>query len=253
MTREAELPGIIRVGYPNSTTTCHSVALMLSSDPEACPGRKTYVAMFRQLTLAYFAVALTAGITGCGSSGGSGGTGPLASDSAATILTEATANTIAAQSFTMSGGTTGQSVDLTIVRGLGCSGTIVQGTTKWKLIWIGKTIYAHQSGMPANEWMRGASSASNLQGLIALCQPSSLLGSLATSGVSSATRSVTVYGGQPALSLTLPVTQNNVQPGSIVVTDTQTPVLLDISEPGTGHFTFTGYGATKTIAPPAAS
>jgi hypothetical protein len=60
-----------------------------------------------------------------------------------------------------------------------------------------------------------------------------------------------VYHGQPALALTLPGTeQDPSQTGSIVVTDTQKPVLLNVSEPGSGAFAFTGYGATKTIAPP---
>jgi hypothetical protein len=208
------------------------------------------VAMFRRLALAYLAVALTAGINGCGSSPGS--TGPLASDSVAAIISAATADTIAAQSFTLSGGTSGSlSVDLTIVRGLGCSGTIVQGATTSKLIWIGKTVYEHSAGTPANEWMRGASTASGVQGLIALCTPSSLLASLSATGVSGATRSVTVYDGQPALALTLPGTaQDPGQTGSIIVTDMQNPVLLNISESGFGQFTFTGYGAAKTIAPP---
>ena len=204
--------------------------------------------MFRRLAVACLAGALTAGITGCGSSSGS----PLASDSVATIISEATANTIAAQSFTLSGGTSAShSVDLTIVRGLGCSGTIVQGTATAKLIWIGKTVYAHSAGMPANTWMRGADDLASVQGLIALCRPSSLLAPLSAAGVSGATRSVTVYDGQPALALTLPGTEQDPgQTESIIVTDTPKPVLLDISDPGVGEFTFTGYGAAKTIAPP---
>ena len=211
------------------------------------------MAMFRQVALAYLAVALTAGIAACGSSGGSGSTDPLAPYSVTSIITAAKANTIAAQSFTVSGGTSASlSVDLTIVRGLGCDGTIVQGTTKSKLIWIGTTAYAHTASMPADEWMRGASSASDIQGLIDLCKPSTLLAPLSASGFSSATRSVMMYDGQPAVTLTLPGTgQGSGQPGSVVVTDTQTPVLLNISEPGAGNFTFTGYGAAKTITPPA--
>jgi hypothetical protein len=211
--------------------------------------------MFRQVALPCLAVALTAGIIGCGSSAGSGSTDPLEPDSAATIITEAKANTIAAQSFTVSGGTSASlSVDLTIVRGQGCAGTIVQGSTKSKLIWIGTTVYAHTASMPTDEWMRGASTASNVQGLLDLCKPGTLLAALSASGISSATRSVTVYDGQSALALSLPGTeQDNNEPGSIVVTDTQDPVLLNISEPGSGNFTFTGYGATKTITPPAAN
>jgi hypothetical protein len=205
--------------------------------------------MFRQLALAFLGVALTTGITGCGSPGSAS---PLASDSVTTIFTDATANTIAAQSFTIAGGTSASLfVDLTIVRGLGCSGSIDQGTTRSQLIWIGKTVYEHTSGMPTNEWMRGPSTASGAQGLIDLCNPSSLLAPLSASGISSATRSVTVYHGQPALDLTLPGTaQDPGLTGLIVVTDTQKPVLLDISEPGSGAFAFTGYGATKTISPP---
>lgn len=209
------------------------------------------MARFRQLALPYLAIALMAGISGCGSSGSAS---PLASDSVTTIFTEATANTIAAQSFTVAGGTSASLfVDLTIVRGLGCSGTILQGTTTSKLIWIGNTVYEHSSGMPTDEWMRGASTASGVQDLIALCNPNSLLAPLSATGVSSATRSVGVYHGQPALDLTLPGTaQDPSQTGLIVVTDTPKPVLLDISEPGSGAFAFTGYGATKTITPPGA-
>jgi hypothetical protein len=196
---------------------------------------------------------LAAGITGCGSSAGSGSPGPLASDNVATIIAQATTNTIGAQSFTVSGDTSlSFSFDVTIVRGLGCSGTVHVGAIKWKLIWVGKTVYGHSGSMPANEWMRGASSASNIQGLINVCNPSTLLEPLSASDISSATRSVTVYDGQPALTFTLPETDvGTSQPGSIVVTDTQTPVLLNISVPGSGDFTFTAHGATKTITPPA--
>ena len=160
------------------------------------------MARFRQLALACLAVALTAGITGCGS------TDPLAADSVTTIITEAKANTIAAQSFTVSGGPSASlSVDLTIVRGLGCSGTIVQGTTTWKLIWTGQTVYAHTARMPTNEWMRAASSASNIQGLIDLCKPGSLLAPLSASGLSSAVQTAGLRAvvdtkadpGEPAL------------------------------------------------------
>ena len=208
------------------------------------------MAMLRPVVLASIAAALVAGVAGCGS----GSSDPLAGDSAATIITEAKANTIAAQSLTISGGepSAHASIDLTIVHGLGCTGTVTQssGTTS-TLIWIGKTVYAHTKGMPATEWMKGTSSESNLQGLLALCMPGSLLASLDPSDVTSATRSVTVYDGGPALSLSLPGTAGG-QGGTIVVTDTATPVLLKISQPGSGGLTFSRYGATKTIAPPAA-
>jgi hypothetical protein len=210
--------------------------------------------MFRRRALGYLTVLLTAGIAGCGSSGGSGSTSALASDNVATIISEATTNTIAAQSVTVSGDISATfSFDVTIVRGLGCKGNVDLGAVKWKLIWVGKTVYAQSGSMPAGEWMRGASTASNVQGLINVCNPSVLLEPLSASGISSATRSVTVYDGQPALTLALPGTaKNNDQPGAIVVTDTQTPVLLNLSVPGAGKISFAGYGEVTTISPPAA-
>jgi hypothetical protein len=142
---------------------------------------------------------------------------------------------------------------LTIVRSVGCTGTVTQGTTKSKLIWVGKAVYAQPASMGSNEWMRGASTDADLQSLIRVCEPSSFLDPLlSVSGASSATRSVTVYDGQPALSFSLPeVSQGNGKPATIVVTDTQAPLLLNVAEPGSGNFTFTGYGAAKTIVPPA--
>lgn len=210
--------------------------------------------MFRPVALTWLAIALAAGIIGC-SSGSSGGNSPLAPDSATTIITDATANTLAAQSFTISGGTSASvSIDLTIVRSVGCTGTITQGTTKSMIIWIGKTVYGHKAGMPSNEWAKGASTDANVQSLVSLCEPSNFLDPLLSlSGVSNATRSVIVYDGQPALSLSLPETsQGNGKPATIVVTNTQTPLLLNIAQPGSGNFTFTGYGAAKTIEPPGA-
>ena len=206
--------------------------------------------MLRHLVLASVVVALAAGVAGCGSGNG----GPLAADSPAAIIAEAKANTIAAQSFTVSGGepSAGLSVDLTIVHGVGCTGTITQGSGNTStLIWTGKTVYAHNKGLPVNEWMRGTSSDSDLQGLLSLCRPSSLLASLDASSVTNATRSVTVYGGQPALSLSFPGTAG-AQGGTIVVTDTATPVLLNIAQSGSLGLVFSRYGATRTIAPPAA-
>jgi hypothetical protein len=208
--------------------------------------------MFRQVGVC-LAIAVAAGITGCGSPGP---TGPLASASVAAIIADATSNTLAAQSFTISGGTSATSaVDLTIVRNVGCTGTITHGTSKARFILIGATAYAHSAGMPADEWMKGSSSQASIQNLVNLCKPSSFLTPLLTAtGVSSATRSDTVYDGQQALSLSIPGTAaDGNQPATIVVTDTQAPVLLKIAQPGSGDFTFTGYGAAATIVAPTAS
>jgi hypothetical protein len=208
-------------------------------------------AMFRRVA-PFIAVAVTVGIAACSSSGGIGGSGPLASESVKTIRAQATANTLAAQSFTISGSAaTSSSVDLMIVHGVGCSGTISQSTGTSKFIWIGATAYAHTASMPANEWMKGSSSQADLQSLINLCKPASYLDPLLNvSGADSATAATTVYKGQSALTLSLPGT--NGETGS-VVSDARKPLLLDVSEPGSGSFTFSGYGATETITAPASS
>jgi hypothetical protein len=206
--------------------------------------------MSRRLALAFLAVALAAGAAGCGSSGGGD---PLAPDSTTAIIAEAMTNTVAARSVTISGGASAtQSVDLTFVRGVGCTGTITQGATTSTLIWIGKAVYAHSAGAPANQWMRGTSSDPSLQGLLALCVPSSILAPLSPSAFSGATRSATVVGGQPALALTPPGSGTS-GPGTVIVSDTATPVVLAITSPGHGSLTFSGYGAAKTITPPSAS
>jgi hypothetical protein len=212
--------------------------------------------MFRQIALASVVIALAAAVTGCGSSGSSGGSSPLAPDTVAAIIQQATANTLASQSFTISGGASATlSIDMTIVRSVGCTGIITQGATKEKLIWVGKTVYGQKTGMAANQWQRGASDEANLQGLISVCEPSTFLDPLlSATGDTNATRSVTTYNGQPALSLSLPASsQSSGKAATIVVTNTDTPLLLSITEPGAGNFTFTGYGAVKTIEPPSAS
>jgi hypothetical protein len=212
--------------------------------------------MFRQIALASSLIALAAGITACGSSGSGGGSSPLASDTVATIIQQATANTLQSQSFTISGGTTGSAtIHMTIVRTVGCAGTITQGAAVQKLVWVGKTVYGQKTGMPANQWQRGTSTDADLQSLISVCEPSTYLDPLlTTSGGTNASRSVTVVGGQPALTLSLPASnQSTGKPATIVVTNTPAPLLLSITEPGSGNFTFTGYGAAKTITPPSAS
>jgi hypothetical protein len=195
---------------------------------------------------ACLAIALAAAIAGCGSSGG----GPLASDSDATIIALAKADTIAAQSVTMSGRPTSSiSVNLAIVPGTGCAGTITQGTTKSRLVLVGNTIYAHTDGMPTKVWMKGTAASQAV--LAALCQLESVLAPLSASTVTSAKRSVTLYAGQPALTLSW-IDGATGQSSSLTVTDTAAPLLLSITE-GSASISFAGYGATKKIDPPSAS
>jgi hypothetical protein len=207
------------------------------------------VALFRRAGLACLGIALAAGVAGCGSSGNSGSGDPLASESVATIIAQAKAYTIAAQSVTISGRPTSSiSVDLAIVPNTGCTGTVTQGTAKSQLVLDGNTIYAHTEGMPANQWEKGT--AASQASLASLCQLGSILAPPSPSAVTNATRSVTVYAGQPALTLS-GSDQATGKPGSVTVTDTAEPVLLNITGAG-GSLSFTGYGATKKIDPPSA-
>jgi hypothetical protein len=194
-------------------------------------------------------IALGAGLAGCGSPGSPGSAGPLAQDSAAAVIELAKAHTAAAQSVTVAGRPgPGISVDLAIVPGAGCTGTVTQRGTTSRLIVDGSTVYAHTAGMPANEWERG--SAASQPGLAGLCQLATILAPLSASSVAGAARSVAVHAGQPALTLsgTDPATG---KPVSVTVTDTAEPVMLSITGAG-GSLSFTGYGATKKIEPPSA-
>lgn len=208
------------------------------------------MALFRRQGLACLVTALAAAAAGCGSPGNPGSGDPLASESTATIIAQAKAYTIAAQSVTMSGRpNSGLSVNLAIVPSTGCAGTITRGATTATLILDGATIYEHTQGMPASQWMRGT--AASQAGLASLCQLGTLLASLSASAVTDATRSVTVYAGQPALTLS-GSDQATGKPGSVTVTDTAQPVLLNITGSG-GTLSFTRYGETKEIDPPSAA
>jgi hypothetical protein len=191
-----------------------------------------------------------------GTSSSAAAADPLAATSIASILSEARANTIAAQSVSIAGtGTSsGQkiSLDLTYVHGVGCSGSVTQAGTTAKITLIGTKIWLNAPPMPAGQYTSGKASDATFQGAASICSLSGLLGSLTASSITGATKTVTTLDGQPVVD----ISGKDKKTGSLstaVVADTVNPVLLEVIGRGSdgGTLNFTGYGATKTLTPPA--
>ena len=223
------------------------------------------------------AIAAAAGclaLSACGSSSGAASSAstadPLASLSAAKIEAEATANAVAAATLTMNGTITqsGQAEtidDLRIKRGVGCAGTIVEGSKgSFKLILIGSTIYINPDrkfwmaygGSDASavitlingRYLKTTTSDKNMAGIGDLCDVRKLL----TAGDTTAEtkEAVTTLGGIRVLPL-------KISDGSTdYVTDTSSPQFVEGTSPkasanGSGKITIAVNTPVTVAAPPA--
>jgi len=146
-----------------------------------------------------------------------------------------------------------ESLSLTVVRGQGCSGTISEaGIGTIGLVWIGKTVWVHVSTLPANEYVKTDTSNPAVKQATSACLMSNFLSTVTVTGNPAGTRATTVISGQHAVVVTVLDTTDNKNE-SAYVTDSAKPLLLRISEPGTGLVNFTGYGATRSLTAPPSS
>jgi hypothetical protein len=246
------------------------------------------------VTTALGAVMLAALTAACGSSGGSSGApagsgaashatattsagaGNLTGTAATALVTKALANTQAAASVRVAGrvtatgsGSTGGSqpvsFDLTLVKSVGCKGTLAlskaqsfQIVETGGYVWILPSSAYYQSlhvdkaalALIAGKYIKVKSTDSQIGDLGKECTFTGLLGSMSKpTGKGYAAAPVT-YQGAPAYE----VTQSGNR-GTAFVSNAATPLLLKLSDPqaNSGTITFTDYNATKTIsAPPAA-
>jgi hypothetical protein len=204
----------------------------------------------------------------------SAGSGKLTGTAATALVTKAIANTRAAASVRVAGqatatgsgnaGSGGQPVtfDLTLVRSVGCQGTIALSKTEtfhlvetggyvWMLPNSGFYASLHLDkaalALIADKYIRVKSTDKQIGDLATECTFTGLLGSLSKpTGKDYAAVPVT-YNGGPAYE----VTQSGQQ-GTAFVANTATPLLLKLTDPQTngGTITFTDYNATKTITAP---
>jgi hypothetical protein len=218
----------------------------------------------RSLPITVLAAAVAAGAAACGSSGS---TDPLAGLTAQQIATKAVAGTEAAPAarVTGSGTDSGQTitVDLTLVRGKGCDGTLGEGNLgSLQMIDTGSTTWImpdskfyKTSGAPASvaallagKYLETASNNSDVASLSELCSMSKLLSQFTVdAGSGKGTR--TTIDGQTAVEI-----NDKTGAGHAWVSDTATPELLRIQKPGSsgGEINFTyPANAPAPAAPPA--
>lgn len=246
----------------------------------------------RLMFIAILIAGVAAGTAACGSSGSSGSSGstaapgtptatkpaataapagadPLAGLTADQIATRALANTKNAPSVRLTGAATdsGQSIalDVTLVRGQGCEGTLSEGKSgSFRLISNGTTVWvmpdqkfyrSFGGNDPAvlailnGKYLKVKASSSGLAELAGICSLSNLVGAFGTPTglVKSAPATV---GGQPVVRLS-----DLGDKGYVYVSDIAKPKLLQLNDPGSGGGKFNfGYPATTiSIAPPPAS
>jgi hypothetical protein len=204
----------------------------------------------------------------------SAGAAKLTGAAATALVTKAIANTQAATSVRVAGiatatgsGTAGSgsqpvAFDLTLVKSVGCEGTIALSKTQtFRLVETGGYVWILPSSayyaslhldkaalaLIADKYIRVKSTDKQLGDLGKQCTFTGLLGSLSKpTGKAYAAVPVT-YNGGPAYE----VTQSGQQ-GTAFVANTATPLLLKITNPQKdgASITFTNYNATKTIAAP---
>jgi hypothetical protein len=199
-------------------------------------------------------------------------TGKLTGTAATALVTKAVANTKAAPSVVVKGtgvstGTAGQTVtfDLTLVQKAGCQGTIAQSKTEtFQLVETGGSVWLKPStayyaslkiskaalALVADKWIKVKSTDSQIGDLPKICSFSGLFGSLKTPTGASYVATPTTYQGQSAYE----VTQAGQQ-GYAFVTNSATPMLAKLAEPGAsgGVITFTAYSTPLTITAPSAA
>jgi hypothetical protein len=196
-------------------------------------------------------------------------TAKLTGTAATALVTKAVANTKAAPSVVVKGngvstGTAGQTVsfDLTLVQKAGCQGTIAQSKTEtFQLVETGGSVWLKPSNayyaslkiskaalaLVADKWIKVKSTDTQIGDLPKICSFSGLFGSLKTPTGASYVATPTTYQGQHVYE----VTQSGQQ-GYAYVTNTATPMLAKLAEPGStgGVITFTVYSTPLTITAP---
>ena len=210
--------------------------------------------------------------------GGTASAGPakLTGAAAAALVTKAIANTQAAASVRVAGiataaatgsGTAGSgsqpvAFDLTLVKSVGCEGTIALSKAQtFRLVETGGFVWILPSSayyaslhldkaalaLITNKYIKVKSTDKQLGGLGKQCTFTGLLGSLSKPAGKDYTAVPVTYNGGPAYE----VTQSGQQ-GTAFVANTATPLLLKITDPQKdgGTITFTNYNATKTITAP---
>jgi hypothetical protein len=196
------------------------------------------------------------------------GTGPFAGLTADQVAARALADTKAAPvvRITGTGSDSGQTLtlDVTLVRGKGCQGTISEGTAgSFRLVYNGTTVWVlpdskfyQSNGVPAaaqaildGKYLQVKSTDTGLGAIANLCSVSSLLGGFGTKPTGLVISTPVTFDDMPAVKLS-----DIFDSAYVYVSYTARPVLLRLTDPtsGGGKLDFS-YNSTATITPPPAS
>ena len=246
-------------------------------------GRRTPTAALT----AILAAALAAGTAACGVSSSSAGTAatttatkpatsatpsastnadPLAGLNGQQIFTKAMANTKAATTVRISGkvSASGQTItlDLTVVHGKGCQGTLAVGKQgSFRLIYNGTTVWM----MPDEAFYRGQGASAAVLAILngkylkenatgglgqmaTLCSLSALLGGFSSLPAGFPRGATTTDDGQRAIRIS-----DTADSAYLDISDAAKPEVLLLSDPSSGQIHFSYETAVVAITPPPAS
>jgi hypothetical protein len=250
------------------------LAAALAAAATACSSSSSSSTPVAATTTGSSSASASASATGSSASASASpaSTAKLTGTAATALVTKAVANTKAAPSVVVKGtgvstGTAGQTVsfDLTLVQKAGCEGTIAQSKTEtFQLVETGGSVWLKPSAayyaslnigkaalaLVNDKWIKVKSTDSQIGDLPKICSFSGLFGSLKTPTGASYVATPTTYQGQAAYE----VTQSGQQ-GYAFVTNSATPMLAKLAEPGAngGVITFSEYSTPLTITAPSAA
>jgi len=248
------------------------LAAALAATAAACSSSSSSGAATASTSSSASATGSTSASGSASASSASPAASKLTGTAATALVTKAVNNTKAAPSVVVKGtgvstGTAGQSVsfDLTLVQKAGCQGTISQSKTEtFQLVETGGYVWLKPSpayyaslklsaaaqALVADKWIKVKSTDAQIGDLPKICSFSGLFGSLKTPTGASFVATPTTYQGQSAYE----VTQAGQQ-GYAYVTNSATPMLAKLAEPGSsgGVITFTEYSTPLTITAPTAA
>lgn len=186
---------------------------------------------------------------------------------ATALIATATTNSEAAASMRMVGSTSGSqsiSFDLTLVKNVGCEGTMTESAGEFKLvdtagyIWVLPNAAFYQSekissatiALIGNRYLKMKSTDTSLGDFNQLCVFSTLFGQLTTVKGPGYTAVPVTYGGTAAYKLT-----SADGTATVYVSRGAAPLLLNLTSLGNGGgtFTFSGYGAVTSVTEPTAA
>lgn len=236
-----------------------------------------FLAAVLAVTTAACSGSSSSGAAGSSATTGTSSTSGTSSTPGASALAGMTADQIAARSVAdlsatssvrVSGTVTdsGQtiSMDLSLVRGEGCQGSMnLVGKGSFQIVYKGSTVWIKPTdafyksvgatgavlSILSGKWLKVPSSGSGLGSLSSLCDASGLAHGFAKNDTGFTKGATTTINGQPAQELTQPSDSAHVY-----VSESSSPQILHVQGPkGQGYVDFTGYNEPTTITTPPAS